>query len=109
MSHVPRSLRDFVRSRANDTCEYCRMPQAFYRAPFQPDHHQTPQAAAPQTAGLDQKAETGTAHFFAPEWRKVRCPRFRFFEASSESFLVHRLAGNRGLSFTALRESGTCS
>ena len=38
MPRVPVSLRDLVRRRANDTCEYCRMPQIFYRAPFQPDH-----------------------------------------------------------------------
>ena len=38
MPRVPSSLRDLVRRRANDTCEYCQMPQEFYRSVFQPDH-----------------------------------------------------------------------
>jgi hypothetical protein len=38
MVRVPSSLRDSVRHRANDTCEYCQMPQALYRSSFQPDH-----------------------------------------------------------------------
>ena len=38
MPRVSPSLRDLVRRRANDTCEYCRMPQVFYRCSFQPDH-----------------------------------------------------------------------
>jgi HNH endonuclease len=38
MARVSPFLREFVRQRANDTCEYCRMPQVFYRFPFQPDH-----------------------------------------------------------------------
>jgi 5-methylcytosine-specific restriction endonuclease McrA len=29
---------DEVRSRAGNACEYCRIPQAFYPAPFQIDH-----------------------------------------------------------------------
>lgn len=51
MARVPSSLRDVVRRRANDTCEYCQMPHAFYRSPFQPDHiiadtHGGPMAAS---------------------------------------------------------------
>jgi len=38
MARVPSSLRDEVRHRANDRCEYCQMPQTFYRSSFQPDH-----------------------------------------------------------------------
>lgn len=50
MSRVPDRLKVFVRRRANDTCEYCQMPQQFYRSSFQPDHiiaqmHQGPTAA----------------------------------------------------------------
>jgi hypothetical protein len=32
------SLADFVRERANDCCEYCRLPQAFCPDRFQFDH-----------------------------------------------------------------------
>jgi hypothetical protein len=32
------ALRDLVRRRAGDACEYCRMPQRFYRARFQVEH-----------------------------------------------------------------------
>ena len=32
------SLQEFVRRRANDTCEYCRMPQHLDSLPFQMDH-----------------------------------------------------------------------
>jgi hypothetical protein len=38
MARVSANLRDLVRQRAQDRCEYCQMPQEFYRAPFQPDH-----------------------------------------------------------------------
>lgn len=38
MARVPASLRDVVRRRANDTCEYCQMQQALYRSSFQADH-----------------------------------------------------------------------
>jgi hypothetical protein len=38
MPRVPLSLRAFVRRRAHEICEYCRMPQAFYRSSYQPDH-----------------------------------------------------------------------
>jgi HNH endonuclease len=38
MARISSALRDLVRRRANDICEYCRMPQKYYRAPFQPDH-----------------------------------------------------------------------
>lgn len=31
-------LRALVRSRAGDACEYCHMPQRFYRARFQIEH-----------------------------------------------------------------------
>lgn len=31
-------LRALVRDRAGDVCEYCRMPQQFYRARFQVEH-----------------------------------------------------------------------
>lgn len=50
MPRVTTSLRDFVRRRAHDTCEYCRMQQQYYRSVFQPDHiiaksHRGPTAA----------------------------------------------------------------
>lgn len=32
------SLKRRVRQRAGGACEYCRMPSAYYRAPFQIDH-----------------------------------------------------------------------
>lgn len=32
------ALDELVRRRAQETCEYCRMPQAFHPAPFQIDH-----------------------------------------------------------------------
>ena len=38
MARLAASLRDLVRRRANDTCEYCQMPHEFYRSSFQPDH-----------------------------------------------------------------------
>ena len=38
MPRVPSALRDFVRLRANGCCEYCQMPQQFYRFSFQADH-----------------------------------------------------------------------
>jgi hypothetical protein len=38
MPRVSPSLRNLVRQRANDICEYCKMPQQFYRSSFQPDH-----------------------------------------------------------------------
>jgi hypothetical protein len=31
-------LEDFVRLRAGEQCEYCRMPQIFHPLPFQIDH-----------------------------------------------------------------------
>ena len=31
-------MRDLVWGRAGGACEYCRMPQAFYRARYQIDH-----------------------------------------------------------------------
>jgi hypothetical protein len=38
MARVPSALREFVRRRARDICEYCQMPHEFYRSSFQPDH-----------------------------------------------------------------------
>lgn len=35
---MPKRLQQQVWRRAGDTCEYCRMPQAFYRTPFHIDH-----------------------------------------------------------------------
>ncbi|MCA9139908.1 MAG: HNH endonuclease [Planctomycetales bacterium] len=32
------SLRDFIRVRAGHRCEYCQVPEAYDRLPFQPDH-----------------------------------------------------------------------
>jgi hypothetical protein len=33
-----KSLEERVRRRAKDVCEYCKMPQVFYRSPFQIEH-----------------------------------------------------------------------
>ncbi|MBI1901798.1 MAG: HNH endonuclease [Planctomycetia bacterium] len=35
---MKKSLEQRVRRRAKDACEYCRMPQVFYRSPIQVDH-----------------------------------------------------------------------
>jgi len=35
---MDRELRDFVRQRARDRCEYCRVPAAADVMPFQIDH-----------------------------------------------------------------------
>lgn len=35
---MDKALEQEVWSRAAGTCEYCRMPHSFYRAPFQIDH-----------------------------------------------------------------------
>jgi hypothetical protein len=35
---VNREIVEAVRLRAGGRCEYCRMPQAFYKSPFQIDH-----------------------------------------------------------------------
>jgi len=50
MARVSPSLRDLVRQRANGTCEYCQMPQAFYRSSFQPDHIIADTHGGPTTA-----------------------------------------------------------
>ncbi len=38
MPRVSVPLRRQIRDRAGDKCEYCQMPQEYYRSPFQPDH-----------------------------------------------------------------------
>jgi HNH endonuclease len=38
MARVSAGLREKVRRRARARCEYCQMPEQFYRANFQPDH-----------------------------------------------------------------------
>jgi hypothetical protein len=35
---MPANLDDLVRRRARNLCEYCRLPQAYSRAPFELDH-----------------------------------------------------------------------
>src|SRR5437868_6679561 len=32
------ALRQFVRDRADNRCEYCRLPQAYHELPFQIEH-----------------------------------------------------------------------
>jgi 5-methylcytosine-specific restriction endonuclease McrA len=36
--NIPRERRELVRRRANESCEYCRLPQAASLLPHQVDH-----------------------------------------------------------------------
>jgi hypothetical protein len=45
------SLANQVRRRAGYVCEYCRMPQAFYRTPFEIDHIIAQQHRGPTILG----------------------------------------------------------
>ena len=38
MPRVPADLREYARRRGRGRCEYCQMPEQFYRACFQPEH-----------------------------------------------------------------------
>jgi hypothetical protein len=44
------ALRQLVRQRADDACEYCRMPQRFYRPQFQIEHVVARQHGGPTAA-----------------------------------------------------------
>lgn len=35
---MTKGMQEFVRQRANDSCEYCQLPQKYYREIFQIDH-----------------------------------------------------------------------
>jgi hypothetical protein len=50
MAWAPSALRDLVQDRANDRCEYCQMPQAYYRSPHQSDHIIAEMHGGPTTA-----------------------------------------------------------
>jgi hypothetical protein len=46
---VDETLRRLVRQRANEACEYCRMPQSLYPHPFQVEHVIAQQHGGPTT------------------------------------------------------------
>jgi hypothetical protein len=48
--HVPSRLDTLVRQRAEELCEYCRLPQAMQEAMFHIDHIQPLSAGGPTTA-----------------------------------------------------------
>jgi hypothetical protein len=48
---MDRALRDAVRRRARDRCEYCRIPQAYYPERFQIDHVIAEKHAGPTVFG----------------------------------------------------------
>jgi 5-methylcytosine-specific restriction endonuclease McrA len=85
------ALAKVVRERAGYTCEYCRLPQAFYQTPFEIDHIIAKQHGGPTTfsnlalsclhcnghkgpniAGLDPKTRklTGLFNPRRHRWRK---------------------------------------
>src|SRR5438876_5851955 len=74
---IPSRLAQQVRQRARNLCEYCRMPQAFYDTPHEPEHIISRQHAGkthidnlalaclhcnrhkgPNIAGIDPKTDT---------------------------------------------------
>ena len=63
-------LRDFVRTRAADRCEYCRLPQSTQRLPFHVEH-----IVAKQHGGCDD--ETNLA------WACDRCNVYKGTNLSS--------------------------
>ncbi|MCY7320625.1 MAG: HNH endonuclease [Phormidesmis sp. CAN_BIN36] len=102
------TLREFVRQRANECCEYCRMPQEYDVLPFQIDHiislkHRGSSDAAnlalscygcnaykgPNIAGIDPETEEVT-RLFHPR-RDVWNEHFLW----DESYLAGRTAIGR--------------
>ena len=58
------ALRDLVRRRADDRCEYCRMPQSGHYVPFEVDH-----VIAHQHGGGDDPSNLA--------WACLRCNRLK--------------------------------